>query len=380
MSSTTLADTTLLRVREISDVSGLHDMAVPWDALAGDVPFRSWQWTQTWWRHYRDSPSRLFVLLVTDAGDELVGIAPWYVTRSPRQGRVVRFLGSGEVCSDYLTILAKAELAEAVARRLADWLATDAAPMWDLLDLRGAEEGDVAVGCLGRRLAERGHLLDRQPDLSCWRTALSDTWSEFLATLSKSRRERTRALLRRTLDAGRAVVHRVETESQLERALAVLIDLHQKRRQSLSQAGCFASPRFTGFHREMARRLLATGQLRMLWTELDARPVAAEYGFVGGHTIYYYLGGIEPEMAHESPGWLSLAASLKMAIEEGYRSYDFLRGDESYKASWRATARPLAQVRIVGSQTSARMRYSAWRACRDIKGWARRILSRSGGS
>jgi len=85
MSSTTLADTTLLRVREISDVSQLHDLAVQWDALAGDVPFRSWQWTQTWWRHYRDSASRLFVLLVTAAGGEPLGIAPWYVVHSPRR-------------------------------------------------------------------------------------------------------------------------------------------------------------------------------------------------------------------------------------------------------------------------------------------------------
>jgi CelD/BcsL family acetyltransferase involved in cellulose biosynthesis len=160
----------------------------------------------------------------------------------------------------------------------------------------------------------------------------------------------------------------------------VLVELHQKRRRSLSQRGCFASPRFTAFHREMTATLLASGRLRMLWTELDGRPVAAEYGFVGGQTVYYYQGGFEPELADQQPGWLSFAASLKLAIEEGYRCYDFLRGDESYKASWRATARPLVRVRIVGRRRSARLRYSTTRACSRMKLWAQQMLSRVKGS
>jgi len=244
------------------------------------------------------------------------------------------------------------------------------------LDLSGVEAADPIIQDLGQRLAEHGHVVNRQPDLSCWRAELPADWNQFLATLSKSRRERTRALLRRAVDTGKAVVHRVETEQDLERAFAILVDLHQKRRRSLSQPGCFASARFTEFHREMAGRLLAAGRLRMLWTEWEGRPLSAEYSFVGGDTVYYYQGGFEPELADERPGWLSFAVSLKLAIEEGYRSYDFLRGDESYKASWRAEARPLVRVRIVGRQSSARVRYATARSTELVKGWARQLLSK----
>jgi CelD/BcsL family acetyltransferase involved in cellulose biosynthesis len=379
MLSTTPLDATSLRVTLARDESQLQDLAPQWDALAGEVPFRSFEWMETWWRHYREPRSRLFTLLVTDDQGELVGIAPWYITRSPHQGRVVRFLGSGEVCSDYLTVLARPELADAVAGRLADWLANEAASQWNLLDLKGVLENDRVISHLGQRLREYGHVVDRQADMSCWRTELADDWDQFLATLSKTRRARTRTLLRRAIDNGRAVVHEVKTDSELERAFAILVDLHQKRRRSLSQAGCFVSQRFTEFHREMTGRLLAGGQLRILWTELEGRPVAAEYGFVGGDTVYYYLGGFEPEVADECPGWLGLGVSLKLAIEQGYRVYDFLRGDESYKASWRATAQPLVHVRIVGNQTSARVRYATWRACKEIKGWARQVLTRTKG-
>jgi CelD/BcsL family acetyltransferase involved in cellulose biosynthesis len=377
MLTTTSIDATSLRIVVAHDEGSLDDLAEPWNALAGDVPFRRWEWAQTWWSHYRDAHRELFTLLVFDDQQRLVGIAPWYVSRSRRRGRVVRFLGSGEVCSDYLTVLAEPELAELVAERIAQWLTTEGAPHWDLLDLTGVEASDAMIASLERGLAARGHRVERQPDMSCWRAALPGAWAPFLATLSKARRERTRALLRRAIDSGRAVVHQVHTESDLERAFAILVDLHQKRRRSLSQTGCFVSQRFTGFHREMAGRFLAGGHLRMLWIELEGRPVVVEYSFVGGETVYYYQGGFEPELADESPGWLGLAVSLKLAIEQGYRSYDFLRGDESYKVSWRAAARPLVHVRAAGKRTSARVRFAVWRSGEAVKARARRILSRN---
>ncbi|MBI3838937.1 MAG: GNAT family N-acetyltransferase [Planctomycetia bacterium] len=351
----------------------------PWNQLAADVPFRSWDWMHNWWRHYRDSRSELFTLLVTDENNHLVGIAPWYVSFSPRRGRVVRFLGSGEVASDYLTLLCRVGFEEQVAHAIADWLATAAAHEWHLLDLSGVEETDAAIGHLGQRLSQHGRIVNRQTDLNCWRTTLTASWDQFLVTLSKSRRIRTRTLVRRAIENGRAVIHHVKTASELQRGFEILIDLHQKRRRSLSQAGCFASPRFTEFHREMVSRFLATGQLHLFWIELDGRPLSAQYSFVGGQTVYYYQGGFEPKLAHESPGWLSLATSIHWAIEEGYASYDFLRGDESYKTSWKATARPLVHLRIFGRQASARVRYATWYGSETFKGWAKQLLPRAKG-
>lgn len=379
MSSLVSASPQCLRVVAI-DARAADGCALRWNALADELPFRTFAWTQTWWRYYREPNSALWMLAVLDEHDELVGIAPWYLQHTKTQGRLVRFLGSGEVCSDYLTILAEPELVRAVSRALADWLAGEGASQWDLLDLSGVEADDSAVLALRQRLAELGHRVDVRLDEACWRAELPGDWNQFLATLSKSRRERTRALLRRGVDTGRATVHRVTNQQELDWAFEVLIELHQKRRNSLDQSGCFASSRFTAFHRDIARQLLALEQLRMQWIELDGRPVAAEYSFVGGSTVYYYQGGFEPEVADERPGWLSFAISLRGAIEEGYQAYDFLRGDEPYKASWGATQRPLARVRVVGRQKAARVRFSTSRACEGMKYWARQLLSRVKGA
>src|SRR5208283_326734 len=84
--------------------------AESWDRLARGVPFRSWAWLSSWWRHYGsqspdDLATRLMVLGALDASGRLAGIAPWYLKRSTAKGWVLRWLGSGEVCSDYASIL-----------------------------------------------------------------------------------------------------------------------------------------------------------------------------------------------------------------------------------------------------------------------------------
>ncbi|HEV3005893.1 MAG TPA: hypothetical protein VGX78_15610, partial [Pirellulales bacterium] len=116
-----------LHVEPLTSSAAFNDLAESWNALAGDVPFRRWEWLEAWWRHYRRKGAELFVPTVRDGDGELVGLAPWYLGRSTRAGRVVRFLGSGEVCSDDLTLFAAAGCGDAVARRIASWLSHEAA-------------------------------------------------------------------------------------------------------------------------------------------------------------------------------------------------------------------------------------------------------------
>ncbi len=131
---------------------------------------------------------------------------------------------------------------------------------------------------------------------------------------------------------------------------------------------------FGEFLREAAEAMLATGRLRMFWLELDGRPIAVELGMVGDGVVHYYQGGIDPEAADERPGWLSFAASLRTAIEDGLVAYDFLRGDEAYKASWNAKPCPMAEFRIVSPRRSARLRDGLYRFHKMCKRHARRWL------
>ncbi len=367
-------------------------LAAGWDRLAGGVPFRSWAWNTHWWRHYGSGPARqdagaeLFILAVFDHSGTLLGIAPWYAGRSAWEGRVVRFLGSGEVCSDYLSVLCAPGTEERVGAALAHWLTRadtsadrGARGRWDLLELTGVAADDVAVARLAAELEARGNTVHYRPGPRCWRIELPASWDAYLASLSKDHRKRVRRSSRGILATDRVTVHSVERLEELAEAQDVLIDLHQRRRQSLGEPGCFASSRFRGFHLNVMGDLLRNGQLRLQWLALDGRPLAAEYALAGDGVIYAYQSGVDPDALDHSPGRLSHVVMLRRAIEQGYRALDFLRGDEPYKPHWRAEPRPSIEVRAVPAKAGAQMRHGLWLAGNRVKDWIRSGLRRTRG-
>ncbi len=361
--------------------------AESWDRLARGVPFRSWAWLSSWWRHYGlQSPSdlgtRLMVLGVLDASGRLAGVAPWYLSRSTAKGWVLRWLGSGEVCSDHASVLCIPDDADRVTEALAAYLtgpqcAAGARHGWDLLEVDGVDAEDNSVTRLLRQLDERGCSQHENAPARTWRLALPQTWEEFLTLVSKGHRKKLRRADRDLFQTSRAVLHTIENCEQLDPALDVLIELHQKRRQMLGEPGCFASPRFTAFHRDVARRLLKAGQLQLQLLELDGRTVAAEYQLASQGVTYVYQAGIDPLRLADEPGHLITAATVKRAIEQGGRAVDFMRGDEPYKAHFRALAQPLLALRVVPKRTMPRLRNNLWLAGRSVKRWLNPTLQSS---
>ncbi len=351
--------------------------ASQWNSLAQGVPFRRWQWASSWWRHYGQDHGRplrnreLYVLAVSDDAGTLLGLAPWHLQHTASQGRTVRMLGSGEVCSEYLGLLCRSGSEEAVAGALAQWLTEHTAgdDHWDTLKLAPLESGDLAMGRLSQQLAERGHSVCHQPAANCWRLALPATWEEYLADRSKSHRKQLRRLERAYFRSGRARMQWVHDPSHLAGALERLIDLHQRHWRARGQAGCFNRARFEAFHREVAPRLMAADCLQLGWLELDGRSVAAEYHFTDGGIVYAYQSGVAPYLRAHQPGHLANLATIRRAIDRGDRAVDFLRGDEPYKAHWGAVSRPMVECRVVSTRLGARVRQGLWTAGGSMVGW-----------
>ncbi len=362
-----------MRVVRFSDLGELAPCALDWDRLAADNPFRSWAWASTWWRHYGAGGTlgrkRLCVLGVKDEAGRLVGIAPWYVQWSPVWGRVLRFLGSGEVCSEYLGVLAEAGQEEPVAGALADWLAEAEAKedRWDLAELTSVDAEDLAAGFLIEALRSRDLAVHCRRGPSCWRIELPGTWQEYLAMLSRSRRKKIYRAENQWIKTGRAELHVVHCPADLARAQEILIDLHRRRRESLGQGQGFISARCIAFHREVMSQLLDQGRLQLYWVEVGGEPVAAEYIFSGGGVFYAYQAGMAPESLHLSPGHLVKMIGIRRAIDEGYRAFDFLRGDEPHKAQWRAAPRAIVEFRVAAPRRSAGVRLRLWLAGSRVK-------------
>src|SRR5262245_27930593 len=172
-----------MRIERISTAQRLTALRAEWNALARGMPFRTYEWLDGWWRAYGSSAgNKLMTLAVFDHMDKLIGLAPWYVPPPGSRARIVRFLGSGEVCSDYLTVLAAAGREPEVASALARWLnehgdgAGRQAAVWDALELSGIHHVDQTVMQLVQHLAAQGDLVHRWNRSSCWRVHLPGSW------------------------------------------------------------------------------------------------------------------------------------------------------------------------------------------------------------
>jgi CelD/BcsL family acetyltransferase involved in cellulose biosynthesis len=360
-----------MQIVQVSDAGDLAGLADRWNSMSQDIPFRSWDWLECWWRKYgsiqaQAGDAELCVLSVEDGG-EVIGIAPWFVHGSRWTGRTLRFLGTGDVCSEYLGLLSMPGKADAVAHAVAGWLSEDAEGEWDLIELTELEANDATVCAFADAMSSRGCTVDWRPGASCWRAQLPTSQDEYFRTLSKSHRKQVRRMERRVFETNRARLHTVVTEAELARALNLLVSLHQQRQRSLGRLGCFASAQFSNFHTEATRRLLRRGRLRLHWLELDGRPVAVDYHLAGDVGIFVYQGGMDPTALEESPGQLITLATLKLAIEQGFRFFDFLRGDEAYKAHWRAAPRPSQKLRIVPNRLGTLLRHNIWAAAKGFQ-------------
>jgi len=369
-----------MNIQRITHLDELKPYRLRWDKLAGECVFRSWDWQTTWWKHYGEG-KQLYVLLVfadedatscqttTNCSEATVCFDAVDETENetenenllaivPCRGQVLRLLGDGEICSDYLDVLVDPANAKPAAESLAEYLCENASD-WDTTEFSAISVENVGLTLLSEGLFSLGCHVTRKANQNIWAIPLPEDWEAFLAMQSKSHRKQLRRLERQVLDTELADWHLVETPAEFEKVWPLLVDLHQRRRISLGEPGCFASECWANFHRDIAKQLFDKGKLRLAWLELDGHPVAAEYNFAGPHSTWAYQSGIDPDRIDKKPGQLSMIRAIQHALAEGHEHFDLLRGDEPYKAHWRAQPQATLDIQIVPARNAARWRSQA---------------------
>jgi CelD/BcsL family acetyltransferase involved in cellulose biosynthesis len=381
-----------LHVQIVTDAAALHALEREWSALlsrsANPEPMLSPAWLLTWWSVYgRDR--QLCVGLFYD-GDRLVGLAPfqrrrfWYRPCIPFQR--LEPLGAdvdeGDgVCSDYLNVIAEAGYEDRVVEHLVRALRAKAFGKWTELVLPAMNGEDPMVPRLSQALTRFGLTATCQPTGSAPFIALPGTWEEYLQALhGKKRYVITRALRDFDKWAGTSwELHETRSATELAEGQRVLHALHNERWQE--DGGVFQSDRFRAFHDAVMPRLLADGQLELLWLAVRGEPIAALYNIVANNKVYFYQAGRKMDLPKgQRPGLVILAKAIQRAIAAGRREFDFLAGPSQYKSQFAPMVRPLVQIRAVPfSFAESVRRLTQWgKTCfRSIKRRTSRLFSRN---
>ena len=366
-------------IQVIDCTDSFSKLQTPWNELAGDNVFQRWEWMYSWWEAYQDQ-GNLCVVIVKDSSGQWLAVAPWYQTTSATRGRVVRMLASGEVCSDYASLLVR-EGAESVAMAaLAQWM-TDHSEQSrglqaDLFEIEGHLESTPCLEELTEQLDRQAIYVESETFASTWRTRLPKHWDDFQASITKSFRRKTKKAVQRLADP--AMTSEVmQTPTAITAHWETFVTLHQKRREMVGQAGCFATATFETFLRNAVERLAENGLARVNLLSYQTDPLAVSLELISGNDVLVYQTGMETNRRDLEPGHLINTWGVQKSIVEERRYYDFLRGDEPYKARWNTERIPLVRTRMVPARLTARFRHGIWTAGVQLKNWTKSVLKQT---
>jgi len=294
--------------------------------------FLSFGWMSTWWKHF--GKGQLAVIAVRDSAGRLIAVAPFYISRSSAAlgARRLGFLADERVGSDYLNVLAEAGFAAAAVEEIARILFAHRR-LWDYIELRDTADSPL-VAALTARLRSRGMSVHQTARRTCRYIPLPPTFEQYLAGIGQSLRTHCRRQWQALQRAHQGESLVVSGAAELDREFPTLIALHRMRFAQRTEQSAFLAPGVPQFHADAMRLLAAEGFVRLFLLKAGSETIAALYGFSVGRTFQFYQCGMHTGWLQHSTGHILTGKAIEQAIADGNATFDFLRGDEPYKAQW----------------------------------------------
>lgn len=344
-----------MKLEIITNRPALNALAPEWDRLAmldaRDGFFRSAAWCLPWFDLVR-ADATPYIVVWRDEHGNAVGIAPLCRAPFPDLGftqETLGWAGREVVSGDFLGVACAPEHRRALTTALfahleqADWRLL----MLGELDAAGDSQTMLIDMAQRRRLPYRV----QEPRMCPWIT-LPATFDDYLGGLGSSTRYHIRRRLRDAAKAGATVT--VFEGAEAAARLPELKRLHECRWRRDGQPGTLGRPGFLQFLEALCTAPPAGTSARLYLLGSEGHAAAALLLFRTANAALYYQAGWDPDspLAAQSPAVVLMAESIRDSIEAGLRYYEFLRGDEGYKAKWTKTWRNTSTV-LVGSGVKA---------------------------
>jgi CelD/BcsL family acetyltransferase involved in cellulose biosynthesis len=362
-----------LVVQDIHSLDGIVELEGEWRRLqdeAGILPFTSWEWSVTWWRHLsRQSlvvSDRLFLKVFRGPDGALIAVAPLMLREYPARGprfRSLRYLGADPGFTEVRGLLCRQEHEAGVhAALVGDLFARDR--LWECLML----EGIRSTATLSRLAELHGEPVQTEVT-PCFLLTLPESWEAFRATRSRNVKESLRKCANSLKRAGLVPVHRVaSTGPELMRALESFFTLHTaraNRSDTVPHTNVFDTPLARSFLRALVVTYASSGAVRIFTMDLEGQTVAARIAFVVGRSLYLYYSGYDPAFGRYSVMTSVVAHAIQYAIGQGYETVNLSTGNDPSKARWSPEETCFTQVVLHSTSLRGRVGTAAYLYLRE---------------
>jgi CelD/BcsL family acetyltransferase involved in cellulose biosynthesis len=309
-------------VEPITTLAALDAERARWEHVERQDPyatvFTSWKWL----RAYLPTARYRWTILVLREDGEAVAYLP--IARGGSLLDRELYLGGNPV-ADYTGMIALPARADDAVAAFADALL---AQRWDGFNV--FDVNDERIDRLVRRLKERGMVLESANETRCLSCALPASWETYVnECISSKTRVNTVRVERRLAEALPAFRISEPTDADVDAHVEAMIVVNHKR-----WGGNLQSARLR--YGRLFRNAYDAGVLRMFVYWDGDKPIAGAAAFTDELRSSYglYMIGFDEAYDKLSPGKGIIGRAIRTAIESGYARFDFLRGDEPFKARY----------------------------------------------
>ena len=338
-----------ITVKKVEGENVFESLREEWQKLFAESessPFLSFEWLSSWYKWF--GANRNLFVLTAYRDNRLIGLLPLCTQEKKTLGMTVTrlgFIGEEVGGADYLDCIARTEDKIEIIPVFFDFLKNETS--FDLISLENLSGDSEISKYLQKTNKTKTKNTFRYKNLKtsvCPKIDLNDGWE---SVLKKSKRasnfkRRLKQLEKMPGFEFRSVTSPDEINEAFERFFA----LHEKRWKKDGGSELSGHPKLISFQRDLVFEMSQTGLLRFdeVWVEGECR--SSVYALDDGKTFYYYNSGYDLEWGQMSVGLVLIGLSVKSAIERGNSTYDFLRGEETYKFDWANKQTDLVTVNL----------------------------------
>lgn len=335
-----------MQVDVITEIEELDKLHADWDRLYQDDPeaqfFVSWNWLVPYMRHFKGN---WFVLAARPEAPDApyVAILPLRMrTRMSKTGLFFNEINmAGNNAADYTGAICAPEHAEKALQAFGRHVAQMGWSRLNLENLRMSRERIFAfIGQFSRdvfALSEfrRVNAADNVDNCRCFAATLPESFDTYLDdVLGTNTRQKLRRFLRKVA-SGELRITRADA-STYEHDIEKLLEMWRIK------WGARKGDRLQGImntNRRVLRDSFKAGTLflPMLWQGERLLGMLAVFVDPVKKTLLFFMAGRDEEVHSIPVGLILHGHCIKLAIENGFTTYDFLRGDEPYKFAFGVT-------------------------------------------
>lgn len=323
--------------------------------------FQTQPWFESWCQAYPGEPDPFLVAVPDSTGNRLAGVAPLAVETRPSGEAVVTFLA--DVRAGYCDVLAAGADKSSVLGAVLQALDQDG--RWDVIEFNKIPASSQTPEIFRVMCLDKGYSVIVDDQAVCPALIIEDGDDAQTVLRRASVRRRVNRFAR---DGTLRCLHLTAPEA-IRPFLDQFVDQHITRWAGEGTPSLFLDERNVTFHRELTKRLGATGAVVFTVIEHGGQAIAFHFGFDYNRAIVWYNSSFDVRLAKHSPGLVLLHFLIARAIAEERTELDFTIGDEKFKKRFTNHTRKTCRIRVFRRAT----RYNIERSRDAVRAAAKSI-------